>query len=134
MVKMAIRPVRPRGRPERRAWWRAHVEAQLSCGQTQTAYCRAQGLNLRGLRRWMRVFTVGDGRSRRRALVATSDNRLDLVPVVLKTSPARTADFGAGAESISLQLTLADGMSVSMQVGTVSAAARLLRELAGSAC
>jgi hypothetical protein len=124
---------KPRNRQDRRAWWRAHVEAQLVCGQTQITYCRAQGLNLRALRRWMRVFTVGDGRSRRRELVPKNDTVLDLVPVVV-TSSARTSEAGPDGDSISLQISLAHGIGVTMQLGTLSAAARLLRELAGPAC
>ncbi len=133
-MKRSAGVVRPRDREERRAWWRAHVQAQLASGQTQIAYCRAQGVNLRGLRRWMRVFTIGDGRSRRRELVSASDGPLDLVPVVVRAPHGRPQGLGSGAESIGLQLTLANGLSVSMQVGSVSAVARLLQELAEAVC
>lgn len=86
--------------------WRALLRAQLASGQMQIAYCRTQGLHLRGLRRWMRVFTIGDGRSRRRELVSASDGPLDLVPVVVRAPHGRTQALGSGAESIGLQLTL----------------------------
>lgn len=133
-MKPSAGVIRPRNREERRAWWRAHVQAQLASGQTQIAYCRTQGLNLRGLRRWMRVFTIGDGRARRRELVSACDGPLDLVPVVVTAPHSRTQALGSDAESIGLQLTLTNGLSVSMQVGSVSAVARLVQELAEAMC
>ena len=133
-MKLSTETTRPRDRQQRRAWWRAHVQAQLASGQTQIAYCGTYGRNLRGLRRWMRMFTVGDARSRVRELVEGPEARLGLVPVVVRSAEVGRQAADRGAEWIDLQLTLASGLSMSLRVGSVAVVAELVRELSGPAC
>ena len=52
-----------RHRDDIRPWWAEHLAAQRKSGQTQTAYCRAQGLD-------PKYFTLGKDKLRDAAIAS----------------------------------------------------------------
>jgi hypothetical protein len=124
---MKSRGVSQSGRVEEaRGRWRKHVAAQRASGQTQVAYCRAQGLEPSYFSMWKRKLAASV------ALAGTSASRsMRLVPLVVK--PVRESSEPRG-EPISMHLTLRNGLSVSMRISSLSSIAVLLNELAELPC
>ena len=93
-----------RRRDDIRACWAKHLAAQRKSGQSQAAYCRAQGLD-------PKYFTLWKGKLQ--ATAAPSAPRM--VPVVV--APAAQLPVSAMPQTpsasavLSLRLTLGNGMS-----------------------
>ena len=116
-----------RRREDIRAWWAEHLAAQRKSGQTQVAYCRAQGLD-------PKYFTLWKGKLRRASAASTR-----MVPVVVTPSPELPVSVSAVAETVpasaavSLRLVLGNGMSLSLEIAPVALPA-LVSELARLRC
>src|ERR1700690_4425608 len=109
--------------------WRKHVAAQRASGQTQVAYCRAQGLEQSYFSMWKRKLAASV------AQAGTSASRsMRLVPLVVK--PVRESSEGGVStmEPISMHLKLRNGLSVSMRIPSLRGMAGLLNELAELPC
>ena len=76
-----------RRREDIRAWWAEHVAAQRRSGQTQAAYCRAQGLN-------PKYFTLWKGKLQ--ATAVASAPRMVPVVVAPRCAVASIRDAGDG--------------------------------------
>jgi hypothetical protein len=127
---MKSRAVSQSGRVEEAGGrWRKHVAAQRASGQTQVAYCRAQGLEPSYFSMWKRKLAASV------ALAGTSASRsMRLVPLVVKAVPESSEPTVSRAEPISMQLTLRNGLSVSMRIPSLSSIPVLLNELAELPC
>jgi hypothetical protein len=111
---------------EARGRWRKHVAAQRASGQTQVAYCRAQGLEPSYFSMWKRKLAASE------ALAGTSASRsMRLVPLMVK--PVRESSEPRG-EPISMHLTLRNGLSISLRIPSLSSVPVLLNELAELRC
>ena len=69
-----------RRREDIRAWWAEHLAAQRKSGQTQVAYCRAQGLD-------PKYFTLWKGKLQPTA-VASEPRRVPVVVAPTAQPPA----------------------------------------------
>jgi hypothetical protein len=105
---------------EARSRWRKHVAAHRASGQTQVAYCRANGLDPSYFSMWKRKLA---------APVAVTNRSMHLVPLVLKTAPESGSCTALTGEPISMHLTLRNGLSVSLRVPSLSGVSGLLNEL-----
>ena len=110
---------------EARDRWRKHVVAHRASGQTQVAYCRAQGLDPSYFSMWKRKLA---------ALGAVANRSMHLVPLVVKAAPVSAECAGSTAEAISMRLTLRNGLSVSLRMPSLSGVSSLLSELADLPC
>lgn len=110
---------------EARGRWRKQLDAQVASGETQVAYCRAQGLDPTYFSMWKRKLG---------APAAAASSSVRLVPLVVKTAPKSTACIAATAQPISMHLTLRNGLSVSLSVPSLSGIPMLLNELAELSC
>ena len=115
-----------RRREDIRAWWAEHLAAQRKSGQTQTAYCRAQGLD-------PKYFTLWKGKLRD----AEMADLPRMVPVVIAsaTEPPVPSmlEKPIASSVVSLLLALGNGMSLSFEIAPAALPA-LVRELAGLRC
>ena len=112
---------------EARGRWGKHVAAQRASGQTQVAYCRAQGLEPSYFSMWKRKLAASE------AVAGSSTSRsMRLVPLVVK--PVGESSERTVSEPISMHLTLRNGLSVSMRIPSLSSIAVLLNELAELRC
>ena len=115
-----------RRREDIRAWWAEHLAAQRKSGQSQAAYCRAQGLD-------PKYFTLWKGKLQARA--AASETRM--VPVVV--APAAQPPVSALCETasastiVSLRLSLGNGMALSLEIAA-GALPAVVRELSRLRC
>ena len=107
-----------RRREDIRAWWAEHVAAQRRSGQTQAAYCRAQGLN-------PKYFTLWKGKLQATAVASAPR----MVPVVVAPAAQlpvsgmpETASTAAVMSLVSLRLSLGNGMSLALEIGSRRAA------------
>jgi hypothetical protein len=95
-----------RGREDIRAWWAEHLAAQRKSGQTQAAYCRAQGLD-------PKYFTLWKGKLRDAEMAGLPR----MVPVVVDPTvepPASAMPKMASASVVvPLRLLLGSGISLS---------------------
>jgi hypothetical protein len=109
------------------AGWRAHLEAQRASGQSQVAYCRARGLDPRYFSVWKGKL-AGEKRSAGKAASTRRSKQvsLRLVPLVVKNS---RSDFPS-TEPLSIQLSLHNGLSVSLSIPSVALLRSVLDELA----
>ncbi len=107
---------------EARGRWRKHVVAHRASGQTQVAYCRAHGLDPSYFSMW------------KRKLGAVADRSMHLVPLVVKAASGSAECAASRAESISVRLTLRNGLSVSLRMPSLSGISVLLSELAELPC
>lgn len=117
-----------RGRKDVRAWWSEHLQAQQHSGQTQVAYCRTRGIDPKYFTLWKRKLIDASVASER-------DEPPRLVPVVVRSEPARSAatEVNASSAAVAIRLNLGNGMSLSLEVAT-GALASLVRELAAVRC
>lgn len=106
---------------EARGRWHKHVVRQRVSGQTQVAYCRAQGLDPSYFSMWKRRLAAPG---------AVASRSMHLVPLVVKRAPESTAC----TESISIHLTLRNGLSVSLRMPSLSSVPMMLSELAELPC
>ena len=114
---------------EARGRWRKHVAAQRASGQTQVAYCRAQGLEPSYFSMWKRKLAASV------AVAGSSTSRsMRLVPLMVKAVPESSERTVSTAQPISMHLTLRNGLSVSMRIPSLSSIAVLLNELAELRC
>jgi hypothetical protein len=112
---------------EARGRWGKHVAAQRASGQTQVAYCRAQGLEPSYFSMWKRKLAASE------AVAGSSTSRsMRLVPLVVK--PVGESSERTVSEPISMHLTLRNGLSVCMRIPSLSSIAVLLNELAELRC
>ena len=115
-----------RRREDIRAWWAEHLAAQRKSGQSQAAYCRAQGLD-------PKYFTLWKGKVQ--ACAAASVPRM--VPVVV--APAAQPPVSALCETasastiVSLRLSLGNGMVLSLEIAA-GALPAVVRELSRLRC
>jgi hypothetical protein len=98
----------------RAAFWRAHVSGWRRSGQTQAAYCAAQGLSVSTLGYWISRL--------RKEAVATDDGKLTLVAA--KPTPMATPSLPARG----IELTLRSPSGWALAFGSRPPAA-WLREL-----
>jgi len=113
---------------EARGRWRKHVVAQRASGQTQVAYCRAQGLDPSYFSMWKRKLAVPG------AVASRASRSMHLVPLVVKTAPGSAECAASTAEPISMRLTLRNGLSVSLRMPSLSSISVLLNELSELPC
>ena len=106
------------------AGWRAHLEAQRASGQTQAAYCDARGLDPRYFSVWKGKL-AGEKRS-----VGKASAPLRLVPLLVKNSSCGSAS----PEPLSIQLSLRNGLSVSLSLPSTVSLRSVLAELAQAPC
>jgi hypothetical protein len=115
-----------RRREDIRAWWAEHLAAQRKSGQTQAAYCRAQGLD-------PKYFALWKGKLRHAPIA----NAPRMVPVVV--TPGAEPPLPAMPETestsafVSLRLSLGNGVSLSLEI-TPGALPAVVRELARLRC
>lgn len=111
-----------RRREDVRAWWTEHLAAQRKSGQTQAAYCRAQGLD-------PKYFTLWKGKLREVAAASTPR----LVPVVVTPTAERPlsaiSEKASVSAVVSVHLSLGNGLSVSLEIA-LGALPALVQELA----
>jgi hypothetical protein len=127
---MSSRRLSPsRRRADVRAWWRERLVAQRQSGQTQVAYCEAQGLDPTYFSMWKR-------RLARDSAVPVSASRpprptLALVPVVRK----QTGGAGSpSAEPLAIRIILRNGLCVALEIPSLHNLPSLLGELAQTPC
>lgn len=114
---------------EARGRWHKHLVAQRASGQTQVAYCRAQGLDPSYFSMWKRKL------AERGAIVSAPASRsMRLVPLVVKSMPESAERAVSTAEPISMHLTLRNGLSVSLRMRSLSSIPVLLNELGQLPC
>jgi hypothetical protein len=114
---------------EARDRWRKHVAAQRASGQTQVAYCRAQGLEPSYFSMWKRKLAASV------AVAGSSAGRsMRLVPLVVKPVPESSERNVSTAEPISMHLRLRNGLSVSLRIPSLNSIPVLLKELAELPC
>jgi hypothetical protein len=114
---------------EARDRWRKHVAAQRASGQTQVAYCRAQGLEPSYFSMWKRKLAASV------AVAGSSASRsMRLVPLVVKPARESSECNVSRAETLSMHLTLRNGLSVSLRIPSLNSIPVLLNELAELAC
>ena len=115
-----------RRREDIRAWWAEHLAAQRKSGETQVAYCRAQGLD-------PKYFTLWKGKLR--ATTVASAPRMVPVVVAATAEPPASAmpETGSVSPVVSLRLALGNGMSLSLEIAP-GALPALVRELARLRC
>ena len=118
-----------RCREDIRAWWAEHVAAQRRSGQTQAAYCRAQGLN-------PKYFTLWKGKLQATAVASAPR----MVPVVVAPAAQlpvsgmpETASTAAVMSLVSLRLSLGNGMSLALEIAP-GALPAVVRELSRLRC
>ena len=115
-----------RRREDIRAWWAEHPAAQCTSGQTQVAYCRAQGLD-------PKYFTLWKGKLQ--AIAVASAPRI--VPMVVgpasEAPAAALPETGSVSPVVSLRLALGNGMSLSREIA-FGALPALVSELATLRC
>ena len=115
-----------RRRKDIRAWWAEHVAAQRKSGQTQAAYCRAQGLD-------PKYFTLWKGKLRDAEMAGPPS----MVPVVVapatKPPVPATLERPISSSVVSVRRSLANGMSLSLEIAPAALPA-LVRERAGLRC
>ena len=108
-----------------RRWWLAHLAAQRDCGEPQTVYCRARGLDPKYFSLWKRKL--------RRARSAEGPR---LIPVVVKPAAAFSPTAGNTQAPTRpdgrLRMNLANGVPVCLEVSqhTLPILIRVLAELA----
>ena len=111
-----------RRREDIRAWWTEHLAAQRKSGQSQVAYCRAQGLD-------PKCFTLWKGKLRSAAP--------RMVPVVITPAAeppvSEVREVASGSTIVSLRLSLGNGMSLSLEIAP-GALPALVRELSRVRC
>lgn len=110
-----------RRREDIRAWWAEHLAAQRKSGQSQVAYCRAQGLD-------PKYFTLWKSKLRNAAP--------RLVPVVITPAEPPVSpmvELASGSAVVSLRLSLGNGMSLSLEIAP-GALPALVRELSRLRC
>jgi hypothetical protein len=112
------------------ARWRAHVEGQRASGQTQKAYCRAHGLCPRYFCVWRKKLLAPALRGAP-AVRATEASKLQLVPVVIRKNS--DADCSS-VDALTLQVTLPNGLSISLSLLSVDQLPSVLELLAATRC
>ena len=115
-----------RRREDIRAWWAEHLAAQRKSGQTQVAYCRAQGLD-------PKYFTLWKGKLQ--AIAVASAPRMVPVVVAPGAEPPASAipETSSVSPVVSLRLALGIGMSLSLEIAP-GALPAVVRELARLRC
>ena len=116
-------------REEARGRWHKHVVTQRESGQTQVAYCRAQGLDPGYFSVWKRKLAVSGA-----VASAAASRSVRLVPLMVKAARGPAEPTVSAGEPISMHLTLRNGLSVSLRVPTLSSVPVLLDELAQLPC
>lgn len=115
-----------RRREDIRAWWAEHLAAQRKSGETQVAYCRAQGLD-------PKYFTLWKGKLQA-AAVASAPRMVPVVVAPTAEPPASAMpETGSVSPVVSLRLALGNGMSLSLEIAP-GALPALVRELARLRC
>ena len=118
------------GRVERaRSRWGGHIVAQRASGQTQTAYCRAQGLDPSYFSMWKRRLGA-----RGAVECAPVNQSMRLVPLTIKNEPRLSEQTDPTIEPISMRIRLRNGLSVSIRIPTVKSLPAVLHELAQLRC
>lgn len=112
-------------REEARGRWHKHVLAQRTSGQTQVAYCRSRGLEPGHFSVWKRKFAEAS---------AAASRSVRLVPLVVKAVPGPAESTVSMSEPVSMQLTLRNGLSVSLRIPSLGSIPVLLNELAELRC
>jgi hypothetical protein len=98
-----------RRREDIRAWWAEHLAAQRKSGQTQVAYCRAQGLD-------PKYFTLWKGKLQATA-VASAPRMVPVVVAPTAQPPASAMPETASASAVvTLRLLLGNGISLSLEI------------------
>ena len=98
-----------RRREDIRAWWAEHLAAQRKSGQTQVAYCRAQGLD-------PKYFTLWKGKLQA-AAVASAPRMVPVVVAPTAEPPASAMPETASASAVvALRLLLGNGISLSLEI------------------
>ncbi|MGC8519124.1 MAG: IS66 family insertion sequence element accessory protein TnpA [Steroidobacteraceae bacterium] len=118
-----------RRREDIRAWWVEDLAAQRRSGQTQSAYCRAQGLD-------PKYFTLWKDKLQATAVVSAPR----MVPVVVARTAQlpvsgmpETASAAAVLSLVSLRLSLGNGMSLALKIAP-GALPAVVRELSRLRC
>ena len=106
--------------------WIKHLAAHRASGQTQTAYCRTHGLDLSYFSMWKRRLL-----ERRESQSAPPSRPMQLVPLIVKT--ARPSCEGCESP-ITMQVTLRNGVSVSLRMASLGGVPLMLHELAQLSC
>ena len=119
----SVRVKQARGR------WSKHLVAQRASGQTQTAYCRAQGLDPSYFSMWKRRLAA-----RGAVESAPVSSSMRLAPLMLKKVPELDHYPEPITESISMRVTLRNGLSVALTIPRVKSVPGLLNELAQLPC
>ena len=124
MTRNRLSPLRRR--EDIRAWWAEHLAAQRRSGQTQAAYCRAEGLD-------PKYFTLWKGKLQATAVASTPR----MVPVVV--APAAQLPVSGMPETapasavVCLRLSLGNGMSLALEIAP-GALPAVVRELSRLRC
>ena len=115
-----------RRREDIRVLWAEHLAAARKSGETQVAYCRAQGLD-------PKYFTLWKGKLRA-ATVVSAPRIVPLVAAPTAEPPASAMpETGSVSPVVSLRLALGNGMSLSLEIAP-GALPALVSELSRLRC
>jgi len=106
-----------------------HLVKQQASGQTQTEYCRAQGLDRSYFSMWKRRLAELEP-----AESAAVSKSMRLIPLTVKTVPQLSERPDPTNEPMSLQVALRNGLSVVLRIPSVKHLPAVLNELARLPC
>ena len=118
-----------------RARWQLHLKAQQSSGQTQAAYCRAQGLNPKYFSLWKRKLRVMEEPAP--GVTVPEDTAAAFVPVIVQAESdgmAPDAPRPTRGNDLVLKATLRNGLAFEVAVGSPEVLVPLLTQLAALPC